>query len=193
LTKPPPEQELGFIGVVMAGESTLVEPTVSGRIEKLLVKPGEEIRAGAPIAQLDVRSAKPELGATRSSSRSVSDSTVVAPFGGVVTQQYLSQGALAGPGKPIVRLLGKAPPQVRFAIPEDRAPTVAPDMPVTIQGQPDVDASGLIVEVTPDVDDASGMFYARANVNLSPELAARLAKRGLVVRVLVRSDARRAP
>src|SRR5438270_3221779 len=139
----PTPKEVGFIGVMLAGEWVQVEPNITGRIEGFLVKPGEEIRAGAPIAQLDVRSMKHELAVARSSAaeasnrlarrqrlangavaavtpeeldnarfdaareraraeslaRSVAEGTVVAPFGGVVTDQYLSKGSLAGPGK----------------------------------------------------------------------------------------------
>ena len=232
----PPDKDLGFIGVVLAGEWVQVEPNIMGRIERLFVKPGEEVRAGTPLAQLDVQSMKHELAVARSSAaeasnrlarrqrlvngaiaavtpeeldnarfdaarehsraeslaRSVSQGTVVAPFGGVVTDQYLTQGALAAPGKPIVRILGKAPPRVRFAVPEERMRTVAPDMSVTIQGPPDVNVTGTIVSITTEVDNASGMFYATANVNGSPELTARFAKGGLIVRVFPRSDTPRA-
>jgi RND family efflux transporter MFP subunit len=232
-----PPKEVGFIGVMLAGEWVQVEPNITARVERLFVKPGEEIRAGATLAQLDVRSMKQELSVARSSAseaslrlarrqrlvksaiaaitpeeldnarfdaakeraraeslaRSVAEGTVVAPFSGVVTDQYLTQGALAGPGKPIVRILGRAPPRVRFAIPEDRVRSVMADMPVFIQAPPDVNVTGSIRNVTPEVDNASGMSYATASVNASPEVASRFAKGGLIVRVFLRSSTPRAP
>jgi RND family efflux transporter MFP subunit len=233
----PPPKDPGFIGVVLAGEWVLVEPNVTGRIESFFVKPGDEIKAGAPIAQLDVRSMKHELAVVQSSAaeaalrlsrrqrlvngtiaavtpeeldnarfdaareraraealaRSVAEGTVLAPFGGIVTDQYLAKGALAGPGKPLVRILGKAPPRVRFAIPEDRARTIAADMPVTVQAPNNVNLTGAILNVIPEVDNASGMSYATASVNGSSEFAARAAKGGLIVRVFIPSDTPRSP
>src|SRR5205823_3468885 len=60
-------KELGFIGVVLAGEWVQVEPNVTGRIQTVFVKPGEEVTAGSVIAQLDVRPLKQELLAARTS------------------------------------------------------------------------------------------------------------------------------
>src|SRR5579859_2265319 len=54
----PAEKDPGFIGVILAGDWVQVEPNISGRIVNVLVKPGQEVRAGTPIAELDVQSMK---------------------------------------------------------------------------------------------------------------------------------------
>jgi RND family efflux transporter MFP subunit len=116
--------------------------------------------------------------------RSVVQARIVAPFDGTIAEQYLGRGALAGPGRPIVRLVGKGVPRVRFAVPQEQETAVTPNVIVSIvlpgTGQR---ASGTVVSVTREVDNASGMVYAVATLDAhgadSP-----FARGGLVVRVL---------
>ncbi len=56
-----PTAKNGFIGVVVAGDWADLEPKVEGRIEALLVKPGDEVQKGAVIARLDLQASQYEL------------------------------------------------------------------------------------------------------------------------------------
>jgi RND family efflux transporter MFP subunit len=59
----------GFVGVVVTGDWTDLEPKVEGRIEELLVKAGDRLEAGAVVARLDVQAAEIELQAARAAWR----------------------------------------------------------------------------------------------------------------------------
>jgi membrane fusion protein (multidrug efflux system) len=202
----------GFVGVVIAGDWTDLEPKVEGRIEALLVKPGDEVTEGTVVARLDVQATQYELMAARAAlrdargrylrrrklahknigvvaqeelegigrellqerarvarlTRARQEATVVAPFAGSVVERYLSPGALAGPGRPVVRLVTRSAPRVRFAVPEASRGRVLPDAAVTIRlSQPTSTLRGRVSGVGPDVDDASGMIFATAALDLS--------------------------
>ena len=62
----------GFIGVVVAGEWADLEPRVEGRIEALLVKPGDEVAKGAVIARLDLQASEYDLAGARAGLRDAS-------------------------------------------------------------------------------------------------------------------------
>jgi RND family efflux transporter MFP subunit len=202
----------GFAGVVIAGDWTDLEPKVEGRIEALLVKPGDVVAEGTVVARLDVQATHYELMAARAAlrdargrylrrrklaqknigvvaqeelegirremlqerarvarlTRARQEATVVAPFAGSVVERYLSPGALAGPGRPVVRLATRSEPRVRFAVPEESRGRVLPDAVLTIRlSQPASTLRGRVSGVSPDVDDASGMIFATAALDLS--------------------------
>ncbi len=121
--------------------------------------------------------------------RAVSEARVVAPFDGTVTELYAGLGAMTGPGRPIVRLLGKGAPRVRFAVPEEKAAMVRSGMPVSIDVPGNGPRSrGTVLSITGEVDNASGMVYAMATINVSSDSDAQFTKSGLVVRVLPQPD-----
>jgi RND family efflux transporter MFP subunit len=84
----------GFVGVVVAGDWTDLEPKVEGRIEQLLVKAGDRLEAGAVVARLDVQTAEIELQAARAAWRDAYGRyrrrrTLVQKKVGVVAQEEL--------------------------------------------------------------------------------------------------------
>jgi RND family efflux transporter MFP subunit len=111
---------------------------------------------------------------------------VAAPFDGTVAERYLSPGALAGPGRPIARLLGEGAPQVRFALPEDRAGEVTVGALVTVKLAPaGTLARARVTAVSPEVDASARMVFATAA--LEPQ--ARPLRTGLLARVFVTAPA----
>ena len=60
-----PGADRGFVGVVVAGESVAVEPRIEGRILEVLVKPGDRVTRGTPLARLDLRAAGHQLASAR--------------------------------------------------------------------------------------------------------------------------------
>jgi RND family efflux transporter MFP subunit len=205
--RPAPDRQprsAGFVGVVLAGESVDIESRSEGRIDEVLVKPGDRVLRGAPIARLDVRAMTQQLAIARAALAGAShryarrrlagrvseavtaeeldtarlevaqerakvailteaskEAMLPAPFEGTVAERYLSAGALAGPGRPIVRLLGAGPPRVRFAVPEEDATAVSVGAPITVEvGQSQV--RGAISDLNPEVDVSAGMLYGTA-------------------------------
>jgi multidrug resistance efflux pump len=98
-----------------------------------------------------------------------SHAVVTAPFEGIIAERYLSPGALAGPGRPVARLVGHDEPRVRFAIPEDRAGAVAVGATVEVKIAPaGLLARGRVTGVSPDVDASSRMVFAAASLEPHP-------------------------
>jgi RND family efflux transporter MFP subunit len=108
---------------------------------------------------------------------------IVAPFDGTVAVRYADAGAVVGPGKPVVRLLGTGGLRVRFVAPEERAAELSVGMPVRIavpsQG---VRLDGTIESLAPEVDSASRMIYGEARIDSPATTPARIAS-GVVARV----------
>ena len=118
--------------------------------------------------------------------QAVAESVVRAPFAGTIAERYLADGALTGPGKAIVRLLGQAQPRVRFAVPEDAAAGIAPGTPASVhfRTSPATFAAGTVANVIPEVDPASGMIIATADVVAEDNVAYRLST-GVMARVFI--------
>jgi RND family efflux transporter MFP subunit len=110
---------------------------------------------------------------------------VVAPFAGTVAERYLAAGALAGPGRAIARLVGRGQPQVRFAVPEERAAEVAVGAAMDVRIAP---AGRLtrarVTSVAPEVDVSARMVFASARLEPAPPGAAPL-RTGLLARVFL--------
>ncbi len=91
------------------------------------------------------------------------EATVRAPFAGTIVERYLAVGALAGPQRPVVRLVGRGEPRVRFAIPEDRAGAVAVGTRVEVRLEDGARVlSARVSGVSPEIDAASRMVFAAA-------------------------------
>jgi RND family efflux transporter MFP subunit len=199
--------EPGFIGVVVAGEAVEIEPKVEARIEAILVKTGDQVRRGTPLARLDVQASEHELTIARAAltdasrrlarrqrlakghagvvtaeemetarrevlqerarveklSEAHAEATIRAPFDGAIADLYLAAGALAGPHRAVFRLVGRGAPQVRFAVPEDKAATivVGDDVEVRVAGGGPL--RGRVTSVSPEIDSSSRMVYAAAD------------------------------
>ena len=107
----------------------------------------------------------------------LSDCVVRAPFDGVVAERYVDDGALVGPSSPLVRLIRRGEPRVRFAVPDAAAATL------TIGGRLRVQAGGAVVaavveRVAPDVEPASRTIVAEGRLDGATTL-----REGTVVRV----------
>jgi RND family efflux transporter MFP subunit len=113
----------------------------------------------------------------------LAEANVTAPFDGAVAQQYLAPGALAGPGRPIARLITRGELRTRFAIPEDRVAQVAVGAHVRlVVAMLDSELTAKVVSLTPEVDVASRMVYGVATLDVPPALQPRLSN-GMVARV----------
>jgi RND family efflux transporter MFP subunit len=213
--RPAPPPAAGFVGVIVAGEWVEVEPKVDGRVQVVLVKPGDRVARGALLARLDVAASVHELAIARAALAEASrrfarrrrlvrgasgavtaeeldaarrellqerarvlklqaaraEANVTAPFAGTVIERYLSPGALAGPGRPVLRLLGQGEPRVRFAIPEEQAAAITQGSAVTVLVGPGaLPVRGRVTGVSPEVDASSRMVFAAATLEAGSAL-----------------------
>jgi RND family efflux transporter MFP subunit len=123
------EQDLAGARAVYAGAASRLQRRLA-----LAKQPASSISA-VTADELDVArfEAAKDLAMVSALARSLADTRVIAPFTGTVAEQYLYAGAVAGPGHPIVRIIGQGQPRVRFALPDDEAPKLAVGMVVRIE------------------------------------------------------------
>jgi RND family efflux transporter MFP subunit len=228
------EGEGGFLGVLLAGETAVIEPKAEGRVMQVLVKPGDQVLRGTPLASIDQGGREQELDSARAAlaeatrrfsrraalanavpgalapeeldtirlqmaqekarvavlERSVADAQLLAPFDGTVVEQYLTTGALAGPGRPVVRLITTGQPRVRFAVPEEKAHEVVAGAPIEVKiATLGLEAKGIVATVNPELDVSSRMVFAAGDLRLGPQWQDRLTT-GLAARVRVLPSAR---
>ena len=214
----------GFLGVVLAGQTVELGPRADARVEQVFVKPGDPVRRGTRIAQMDVRALRADLALARATlanarrrlarrvplangvispeelgdaraqvierqtrvrqiREAIADASIPAPFDGQVAQRYVDPGGMAGPNRPVVRLLSGDDVRVRFAIPEQRLGEVAVGSGVRVQVRGlDVPLAGVVESVAPEVDAAARMIFAAARLEVPVRLAARVSS-GMIARV----------
>lgn len=102
---------------------------------------------------------------------------VRAPADGTVTRRYAERGALAGPGQPVVRIIGDDRLIVRFAAPPDQARSMRAAMRVGVTAD-DAPVPAVIESVSSEVDPPSGMVIVVAGFDPAVRI-----KPGSVVRV----------
>jgi RND family efflux transporter MFP subunit len=99
----------------------------------------------------------------------INDAAVRAPFAGVVSTRFVDAGAMAGPARPIVRLVGGNDLRVRFAIPEEQTGSVAAGMHARVRVKSvDEPLVAVVENVSPEIDAAARMTFAVARVELPP-------------------------
>ena len=152
--------------------------------------PKEEIRRSEiqkQMAEANLEGARARVAAEQARLAQARDrltkAEIRAPADGTVARRYVEPGALAGPGQPVVRLIGDSSAIVRFAVPLEQAASLRAGVSVTIATDGgDVPAS--IEWVSPELDPPSGMLILVAT--LDPTVAV---KPGSVVRVARREGA----
>lgn len=123
----------------------------------------------------------------------LNDLDLRAPFDGTVSLRYVDRGAVVGPTTPILRLINSADLWVRFAIPEERAPSIAPGQQLRVAVDTVTDVSAVVEKVAPEVDAASRMIIAEAKIDVPQQWKARV-RPGLAARAFVDGPkAERAP
>jgi RND family efflux transporter MFP subunit len=135
------------------------------------------------VAQAKVKEQEARVSQMR---QQLAETSLRAPFDGVVAGRFVHPGAVARPGVVLLHLLRQGKPQVRFAIPEGEARSVAVGQAVEVvvagRGQA---LPGLVTQLAPEVEVNTLMVFALANVVLPEgvELAT-----GTEVRVRVLPD-----
>lgn len=112
----------------------------------------------------------------------LSDMSLRSNTDGVVAMRFKDPGATVTAGTPIVRVVGRLEPRLRFAVPPDKAGGISPGAAVTAT----VDTiaapvSAIVRQVSPALDPASGMIIVEAE--LAPGAMATELRPGLPARV----------
>jgi len=109
----------------------------------------------------------------------LADTSLRAPTDGFVSLRFKDPGATVTAGTPIVRVVGQRAPRLRFAVPPDRAGTLAPGAHVTAEVDTiAVPLDAIVRQISPTIDAASGMIVIEAELanppvaELRPGLAA---------------------
>lgn len=138
-----------------------------------------EIQKQMAAANLDGAQARAAVQRTRVAQARdrLSRSALRAPADGRITRRYAEPGSLAGPGQPVVRLIGDDRLIVRFATPPDeaRALRTAARLGISTGGG---SVPAVVESVSPEVDPPSGMVIVVAALD-----GAAAVKPGSVVRV----------
>lgn len=104
------------------------------------------LRAEALAAQLDAVAAR--LGGI---DIELAKSQLLAPYDGVIANRYTYQGAVVGPGMPVVRLIETARREAHVGIPAERAGSMRPHTTYSLQLR-DRQVDAALLAVRPDVE-----------------------------------------
>jgi membrane fusion protein (multidrug efflux system) len=162
-----------------------------GRMEKLHA---EGVAADAKLDQVRTAlraalSARDSLQAQLGmAERSVADSSVTAPFAGLVARRYVSEGEFVAPGQKLFDLVALDPIEVEFHLPERDSSRVAAGAPVAVRVAPFPDEvfEAKVTVVSPTIDPSTRTLRVKAELanpdgRLRPGLFAR-ADLGIAVR-----------
>ncbi len=130
--------------------------------------------AKAAALQTDVRKqeiegAKAQIGQSRagvSIARTTREfALIAAPFDGIVTHRFVDPGTMAGPGVPLLQIEGGSL-RLNAVIPESalKALHVGLQLPVLIDALGNKQASGAVVEISPQGDEASHSFMIKVQL-----------------------------
>lgn len=116
-----------------------------------------------------------------SATRDLKDTTIRAPFDGVVAERMVSEGQYVDTQAPVIRLVRLDPLRLTADVPEKFAPSVRVGQPIelTTDAFPDKPVTGTITRISPDVNLKSRAFAIEADVRnedgaLKPGTFARL-------------------
>jgi RND family efflux transporter MFP subunit len=113
--------------------------------------------------------------------RDLKDTTIRAPFDGVVAERMVSEGQYVNAQAPVMRLVRLHPLRLTAEVPEKFAPNVRVGQPIELRtdAYPDAPVTGTITRISPDVNLKSRAFNIEADVpnqdgSLKPGTFARL-------------------
>jgi RND family efflux transporter MFP subunit len=113
--------------------------------------------------------------------RDLKDTTIRAPFDGVVAERMVSEGQYVNAQAPVMRLVRLHPLRLTAEVPEKFAPNVRVGQPIELRtdAYPDHPVTGTITRISPDVNLKSRAFNIEADVpnqdgSLKPGTFARL-------------------
>jgi RND family efflux transporter MFP subunit len=97
--------------------------------------------------------------------QALDDSSLTAPFDGMVRERHATVGQYMAAGSPVVTIVRMHPLRLRLAMPEREAPLIRPglEVQVSVEGDPKT-YSGRIARISPAIDEASRTLMIEAEV-----------------------------
>lgn len=150
-------------GLEAAREELRRQESEFKRVEQLVKSgalPGEQL----DVARSNLKRAEAQVAAMETGA---GDYEIAAPWDGVVSKVWISEGNYISPRAPLVELFEPASLVVRISIPEQQALAVQADQPVSIvlDAYPDRHFGGKIVRVYPELERATRTLTAEAVVS----------------------------
>ena len=154
-----------------------------GRVEKLRKRNAvsqaqlDEAKTHLRLARARVEAARAQFGLAQ---RAVEDSTVKAPFGGLIGRRHINAGEFVTTGQPLFELVALDPIEVEFFLSESDLNRVRVGLPVEVQVSPFPEErfKGEVTVVSPTIDPATRTLRVKADLEnrdgrLRPGLFAR--------------------
>jgi len=145
------------VGVKSAETSLALAQSERQRTENL-VKGGALAARDLELAQSAVSNAEAALAAAKSRERSaaqqIEDTSIRAPFAGIVSDRPASAGDVVSPGTPIVTIIDPSSLRLEALVPSDAIASVQPGAPVqfSIRGFPNQTFAGRVDRLSPTAD-----------------------------------------
>lgn len=106
----------------------------------------------------------------------LTDNVLKAKFDGTVAMRFRDPGSTVAQGTPIVRIVGRGGPRLRFAVPPEHARKLTLGTKVTAAVDTLSTVTAIVQQVSPALDPASGLILVEAEIETpSPELRPGLA------------------
>jgi RND family efflux transporter MFP subunit len=121
----------------------------------------DEVRTGLELAQARLRAAEAQLGLAE---RARADSSVRAPFDGLVDERLVSPGEFLTPGSPLVRLVVLDPIEVSFRLAEVDSGRVhlGDRVDVQVSPHPDERFQATVSSISPTIDERTRTLRVKA-------------------------------
>src|SRR5581483_268804 len=128
---------------------------------QLASSPASDAQVAAAQAEVDQASATLEL-----ARQALQNTTLTSPIGGVVSQRFVEEGALVGPGVAILEIIPPDPVlELRVPSAEVANVTSGQQITVTVDAYPQESFTGVVSAVAPVIDQRDQTMLARATVS----------------------------
>jgi RND family efflux transporter MFP subunit len=198
------------VGTVRPKMSATVAAKLTAVIQTIAVKPGDTVKIGDPLAQLDDREARAEFERAQSefdrskslleteattraefdavearyrvAKANLSYTSIAAPFDGIVSEKLCDAGDLATPGKPLFRVEQPTDFRLEAYVPErfSTAVQVGTKVRVVVEAVGG-DCEGTVGEVIPVTDPATRSFLVKVDLQPSKPLKSGMFGRARIV------------
>lgn len=164
---------------VAAAQAVLEQAAAQETRKRILLSKGFAPRAMYDDALRSLKSAEATLKASEANLRiaqnQLSYAQLIAPADGVVTTTGADPGQVVSAGQMVVEISRNAEHEAVFAVSAEHVARAKLNMSVKVwlQGRPEVVTSGVVREISPEADGATGTFEVRVSL-LSPPPEMRL-------------------
>lgn len=129
----------------------------------------EALYMSGAIAKVDYerrqREAEDAAGAVEQAGQSLSNTTLVAPFAGLVADIYQQPGEMTGPGTPVIKLVNLSEIKLTMDIPVKLIENYRPGVEAAITSESGRASQGKVTSVAPVADAKTGKYRVEVMVD----------------------------